>query len=60
MWQGIGVLSGLYTLISAVRGEVQAKNGMHMDTIYRKNQPGSFWIAIVIYTSMTVALFTVF
>ena len=60
MWQGIGVLVGLYTLFSVLRGEVHARSGMHMETIYRQQKPGAFWMMIVIYGGLTVALFTVF
>ena len=60
MWQGIGVLVGLYTLISVLRGEVHGKRGVSMETIYRQHAPGQFWLTIVIYGALTVALFTVF
>lgn len=60
MWQGIGILVGLYTLIGVLRGAIHAKRGVHMDTIYRRDEPGRFWVTAAIYAALTVALFTIF
>lgn len=61
LFQGIGILVGLYTLICVLRGEVHAKRGpVGMDTYNRQDQPGRFWSTVVIYGVLSVLLLTVF
>ena len=60
MFKMLGLLVGLYTLYAAVRGEVYAKSGVWGKTISRTESPGYFWVVIVIYAALAVALATIF
>jgi len=48
----------LYSLYSAYRGEVHAKQGLHMSVVTRTDSPVYFWIAIACYVVVaTMILF---
>lgn len=55
---GIGTL--IYTGYSAWRGEVFAKSGWRGRVVSRLQSPEYFWIVIVSYTALGVALLAVF
>ncbi len=55
---GIGVL--FYTACAIVNGQVYAKSGLRGRTVSREESPRYFWMMIVIYTGLGVALLTVF
>jgi hypothetical protein len=56
----LGVLVALYTAYAAFTGEVFAKSGPWGRTVSRQESPRYFWIVIVIYAGLSVALVTVF
>ncbi len=60
LWHGIGIVLAGYLLICLLRGEVHAKRGIHMDTLYRNLQPGRYWLTMGIYAVLDIALFTIF
>jgi len=60
MFKMLGLILGLYTLYAAVTGEVYAKSGAWGRTASRAESPEYFWVVISIYTSLALALATVF
>ena len=56
----LGVLVALYTTYAAIKGEVYAKSGPWGRTVSRVDSPEYFWVVIVIYAGLSVALITVF
>lgn len=56
----LGVLIGLYTVYAASQGEVHAKSGIRWATITRSESPGYFWIVIIIYAGLSLALMFLF
>jgi hypothetical protein len=60
MFKLLGVLVALYTIHAAVKGEVLAKSGPWGRIVTRTQSPEYFWIVIVIYASLSVALMIVF
>ena len=51
---------GLYALYAAVTGEVYAKAGPWGRTISRSESPVDFWMTVVIYAALAIALAAVF
>lgn len=60
MFRLIGVLLALYTAYAVVSGEVFARSGISGRTVLKAESPGYFWVVIVIYAALSVALITVF
>lgn len=60
MFKVLGVIVILYTLYAAFSGGVYAKSGISSRTVRRDESPEYFWIVIVIYFGLGVALLTVF
>lgn len=60
MFKVLGVLVAIYTVYAAVNGRVYAKSGPSRRTISRQNSPEYFWVVIVIYAGLSVALLFVF
>ena len=60
MFKTLGVLVLLYVCYAAYAGEVVAKAGIGSTRVSREDAPGSFWVIIVIYTGLGIALLTVF
>ena len=60
MFKVLGVLVALYTAYAATRGEIYAKSGPGGRTVSRQDSPEYFWVVIVIYASLSVALLVVF
>ena len=56
----LGLLMGLYVLYAALTGEVYAKSGVWGRTVSRSESPANFWMTVVIYTGLAVALVTLF
>jgi hypothetical protein len=56
----LGVLVALYTLRSALAGDVYVKSGPGGRTVTRAGEPRYFWGVIAIYGGLGVALMTVF
>lgn len=60
MFQGIGILLGLYVIYAIIEGKVEAKDGIHMTTVRRSEKPGYYWIVIVVYTALAIACYFFF
>lgn len=60
MFRILGVLVGLYTLYAIMRGEVTARDGPGGRTVSRAKSPEYFWVVVVTYAALSVALMTVF
>jgi hypothetical protein len=56
----LGILVALYTAYAVINGEVYAKSGPWGRTVSRVDSPQYFWVVIVIYAGLSVALLTVF
>ena len=55
----LGLIVGIYTLISVISGAVNTRGGFKGRRIFRKRDPQYFWIVIMIYASVSVALLSV-
>jgi hypothetical protein len=60
MFKLLGVLVAAYTLLAVLRGEVVAKKGPWARVVSRETSPRYFWVVIVIYAGLAVAMITVF
>lgn len=60
MFKILGGVVALYTAYAAVKGEVYAKSGAWGRTVSRARSPEYFWVVIVIYACLSVALMVVF
>lgn len=60
MFRLLGALLALYTTHAAISGEVFAKSGISGRTVLRTESPRYFWVVIMIYAALSVALITVF
>lgn len=60
MFKLLGLLVGLYTLYAIVTGEVYARSGVWGKRVLRAQSPEYFWVMIVIYGILAIALVTVF
>ena len=60
MFKPLGVIVILYTLYAAFTGSVYAKSGIAGRAVRRDESPAYFWIVIVIYFGLGIALLTVF
>jgi hypothetical protein len=59
-FQGVGVLIFLYTLYSVFIGEVYAKDKASGRTVRKSDEPGYYWIIIVIYFGLSFACYFYF
>ena len=60
MFAALGIVVGAYALYAAVVGRVYVKSGPGGRWVSREESPEYFWIAVVIYGGLAVALLTVF
>lgn len=60
MFKPLGVLVALYALYAVFAGEVYAKSGPGGRTVTRRDSPEYFWVVVVIYACLGVALIFVF
>ena len=60
MFKVLGIFVALYTLYAACTGTVYAKSGVSGRMVSRKESLEYFWIVIVIYLGLSIALMTVF
>jgi len=60
MFTILGILVALYTAYAVIKGEVYAKSGPWGRTVSRLDSPAYFWVVIVIYAGLSIALITVF
>ena len=56
----VGALLALYVVQCIARGSVKVRAGWGSRVYERDSAPGQFWMAIVIYGLLCVALVTVF
>ena len=54
------MLLALYAAYAAISGRVYVKAGARGKTVTRAESPGEFWVSIVIYAGLSVALLAVF
>jgi hypothetical protein len=60
LFRALGIVVALYVAYAASTGEVYAKSGMWGQMVQRAESPAYFWVIIVIYAGLSVALMTVF
>lgn len=60
MFKFLGVMLALYVVHAVWTGEVYAKSGASGRRVSRAETPASFWIIVVIYCGLSLALVTVF
>ena len=60
MFKGIGVLVFLYSVYCLFTGEVYAKSGASGRTVYKAEEPGSYWTIVVIYFGLSIACYFFF
>ncbi|MEZ5436191.1 MAG: hypothetical protein R3E67_06585 [Pseudomonadales bacterium] len=60
MFKMIAAVVALYVAYSIFRGEVFVKSGVWGKSLSREESPTEFWLAIVIYAGLAIALATVF
>jgi hypothetical protein len=56
----LGIAVGFYATYAAIVGKVYVKSGPGGRWVLRSESPEYFWIAIVIYFWLSIALITVF
>lgn len=60
MFKILGILVGLYTIYSAITGNVYVKSGPGGKTVSKTDSPEYFWVVIVIYACLSAALLLYF
>ena len=60
MFPILGVLVAAYVLYAVMAGEIFAKAGVWGRSISREKSPGEFWMTIVIYSGLAIALIAIF
>ncbi len=55
-----GVLLAVYTVYAGFVGSIYAKSGAWGRTVSRRDSPSYFWVIVVIYAALSVALVTIF
>jgi hypothetical protein len=56
MFKALGALVLLYAVYAAVTGEVYAKSGVGGRTVSRDDSPRYFWVVVVIYLGLGLAM----
>ncbi|HEX6315529.1 MAG TPA: hypothetical protein VFZ73_11745 [Gemmatimonadaceae bacterium] len=60
MFKLLGVAVAVYTVYAIMRGEVHAKDGPGGRIVSRVRSPEYFWMVVVTYSALAIALLTVF
>jgi len=60
VFKAIGIVVGLYALYAALSGRVFVKSGPGGRWVDRNESPEYFWISVVVYVGLAIALVTVF
>ena len=60
MFKALGIILAFYTVYSAFAGEVYAKSGASGLKVSREESPAYFWVVIIIYGALSIALVTIF
>lgn len=56
----LGVALAIYTALSVARGHVFARAGLWGRSVMRTEEPQQFWMIIVVYAGLSLALIFVF
>lgn len=60
MFKLLGILVLIYVVYAIASGRVFAKSGVSGRSVSREEEPQYFWVVVVIYAALGVALLTVF
>lgn len=60
MFKVLGVLVALYVVYAAIDGKVYTKSGPGGRTVFRQDSPEYFWVVILIYAGLGLALWVAF
>lgn len=60
MFKALGIAVGLYGLYAAIVGRVFIKSGPGGRWVVRSESPEYFWISVIVYFALSIALVTVF
>ena len=60
MFKALGLFLGLYVAYAAYKGEVYAKSGAWGRAVMRTDSLEYFWMVIVVYAGLSIALITLF
>jgi len=60
MFDLLGVAVGLYALVAVATGSVWAKSGPGARRISRDQSPHYFWVVIIIYAGLALAMILLF
>jgi hypothetical protein len=60
LFKMLGIVIGLYAAYAALSGKVYARSGPAGRMVTRRESPRYFWIVVVIYASLSLALLTIF
>lgn len=60
MFKALGIAVGLYALYAAIVGRVYIKSGPGGRWVMRHESPEYFWISVVVYFALAIALVAVF
>ncbi len=60
MFKLLGIAIAIYTLYAVMRGEVHAKDGPGGRIVSRVRSPEYFWMVVVTYSALAIALIAVF
>ena len=60
MFKVIGALVALYVCYTIATGRVFARAGLSGRTVSREESPGYFWVVVVVYGLLSLALIFVF
>lgn len=60
LFKALGIVVAIYALYAAIVGRVYIKSGPGGRWVIRDGSPEYFWISVVIYLGLAIALVTVF
>lgn len=60
MFKLLGALLSAYVLYAVAAGKVVARSGPWARVVVRDERPGYFWVVIVIYAALSIALIVYF
>jgi hypothetical protein len=58
MFKTLGILVAFYTIYATYTGKVYIKSGAAGRLVSRDDSPEYFWVVIIIYTGLSIALIT--
>ncbi|MGH7381346.1 MAG: hypothetical protein ACREKR_03835 [Candidatus Methylomirabilales bacterium] len=60
MFKALGVLVALYAIYAVFRGEVYARAGAGVRLVSKEDSAEYFWVVVIIYFALSLALITIF